>query len=453
VYQPTNNATGRQPSRWTGYQCKAIRVANRLLFIFGTFCLALIVAALGRWIAIDNAKQSIIQKNGEVGTGLLDCLIDDCPPRRLAPVERADGVDVCLWGEQFVDADVDQALLLPELQGLSISGAQITAPIIEHIANKPRLDTLAIENCPIDDRATAPLQRLVNIERLSLDRTKISESTVRLLGQLPRLRVLSVQSAQVRRVDISDTRHEYTELERIELNGNPLGGVRIEGLNRLRELEFENSTISEIRLDRLAALNRVWIEGPFEGDGILVEITNCPQLTALRVQGSIRKGSTIDLTGAERLEELHVCCARSRLSVFRGCEGLRVLRSLSIDCETLCGSIGMIDAIGNQRTLRAIELFGRTIDAEALSRLLIGGCVESLDISYCELTGSWLEVLACHHSLKEVRIAKDSIPDLSLDEFESLSFLKRLHISGSHDLKKLQILEELKRILPDTVVE
>lgn len=273
------------------------------------------------------ATLSVVDRTQQLHAGLKSA--DELPPGRLN-VKRVD----LSTGTGLDDADLKELVMLPEVETLSLAGANITAEGLGHLHSLASLKTIDLGTLRLPPEAITALQQSlancqvlirqpadVAVARLVIGRSgRVSLVTER--GQaynevadeakLPAA-AYSIRSINLGGIaDVDDAAlaqfADLPELEAVFLAGTAItddGVAQLAGCKSLRELSLSKTKITAASvgaLTRLPSLSRLYLaETAIGGDGAR-QTAALPQLTHLSLQGVTLADD--DLAALKRLENL-----------------------------------------------------------------------------------------------------------------------------------------------------
>lgn len=100
-------------------------------------------------------------------------------------------------GMSITDADVLAESHLSRLTDIDIADTEVSSLGFQHLGKHGRLRRVVLDSCPIDDSVAPTLSVNSDLELLSAERTRISDTTLAVLGGLPRLSHLNLTSTLV----------------------------------------------------------------------------------------------------------------------------------------------------------------------------------------------------------------------------------------------------------------
>lgn len=106
--------------------------------------------------------------------------------------EYPDAVELRLAGhEGFTDEGLKVIPRLPRLREFQLTGENITAAGLAHLADHPTLETLWLHLMPLGEKEAAAVARVRRLERLYLKNQRVEAGAWERFAELPRLRTLS----------------------------------------------------------------------------------------------------------------------------------------------------------------------------------------------------------------------------------------------------------------------
>jgi hypothetical protein len=160
----------------------------------------------------------------------------------------------------FTDAWLEHIGKLRGLERLDLQRSRVSDAGLERLEGLTRLRELNLTHTKITDAGMERIGKLAGLEVLSLECTAISDSGVKNLRELTRLRELDLGLAPVTEVGLGHV-GRLARLEVLTIGGNPASRVtdagleKLEGLKRLRRLKLSWPGITDAGLEHIGKLS------------------------------------------------------------------------------------------------------------------------------------------------------------------------------------------------------
>jgi hypothetical protein len=311
-----------------------------------------------------------------------------------------------------------------KIPGLYLSGRwDFTDVDLRAFANAKPLKRLRLEQTRLSDSSLASLANLPALEEISVGRG-VGDAGVQHLAKLQRLKTL----------DLSDSRCtdkavqllvSLPSLENLNLSGTRLtdaGIVKLPGIHRLKILDISGTAVTDqgiVRLATLPALKTVYLPAGISDVGF-------------RKLLPLRNLEILDLSGG-KLSTLGVAL----LAQFNQ------LRELALTGNPVGNEV--LPVLSRLPHLKTLEISETTITPEGIAA--VGGfpMLETVGVSAQELTQPQLELLVQLPKLKQVVLAGWSVPEAAIHKIRLMAKAHRRVTAKTVEQARIPIVAPVER--------
>ncbi|MCL2346662.1 MAG: hypothetical protein FWC50_00225, partial [Planctomycetaceae bacterium] len=185
------------------------------------------------------------------------------------------GVNLAAERASVTDEILQQALLIPNLRSFSVTGSRLSFQAFSGLKNQSRLETLFLQDVPLDDRELDEMISLIpTLRRLTLRRlNKVGESGMKAVLHAPHLQSLAL-------IEMTPTR---SVLEKIAELPADLTALDLRFCSNLTKDDYE-------LLGAMKQLADLKIGGFAVDDSVLETVPNLQNLRGLSIEGSSISG-------------------------------------------------------------------------------------------------------------------------------------------------------------------
>ena len=280
------------------------------------------------------------------------------------------------------DFQMQEMLVFPKLQRLTVEGPSITDQLAPSIAKLPELTTLAMRNTLISDAGIAQLAELNTLKIIDLRLSPlVTDQSARVLASIPTLRAVRISG-----VNITDA-----------------GIQQLLKLPQLTELDVRNcrgvTSDSIASLADKKSLRVLKIGGGTIDDSVLELVAGMKQLANLSLDNCNISDEGVEKLSQLKLKDLTIYQAPgvtdSGLSIL---SSFNELKSLTLrDISANCGAIGSLPHPEKIRTLNVAQ--SKITDEQVQAFAKLTG-IEKLILNETAITDASVESLASLQSLK-----------------------------------------------------
>lgn len=316
-------------------------------------------------------------------------------PRSL-PAAPLDVRSVSLQNKTLTDEVVNAIAANPKLQDLDISGASVSAPVMEHLlralANRDSIISLNLSEVWTNDDALAGLGQLKSLTELYANQTSIGDRSVSAVSRLPNLRTLGlgytmVGSRGVRQIG------NATRLQYLDLSGNA---------NAVQDL----SCLANLKSLQILSIQRCLLS-----DQALRSIGKATSVRILLLDENPATDAQIAmLTGLKHLHTLHLSRASiTGIGLQTICENFAELTSLKLSkCPGIAAS--SLEKLSELHQLSALDLDSLPVDDYVLSKMLPNWRrLQSLNLANTKISARSVSILAQAKSITVLDITNTAI--------------------------------------------
>ncbi|MHB8954735.1 MAG: hypothetical protein ACYC4U_17310 [Pirellulaceae bacterium] len=288
------------------------------------------------------------------------------------------------------DYQLQEMLVFPQLQSLTVEGPSISHLVAPQIAKLTTLTTLAMRNTLITNEGVAEFQGLKALKVIDLRLSPLLDDTaLESLAIMPQLRAVRLLG-----VNVSDD-----------------GVSALLELPQLNELDLRNCRgVTRVGIERLAgkpSLRTLKIGGASIDDEVLGIVGKMNQLATLSLYNCPITDDGVARLASLPLQELTIYQCTSISD-----EGLRVLGSLA-ELQRL--------------TLRDVQAHGASLALLPHPEKLV-----DLDMAQSSITDAEAANLARFSHLASLTLSETSVTDAAVDVLSQLTSLKTLTIAQTH---------------------
>jgi len=333
------------------------------------------------------------------------------------------GVNLAAGRVSVTDEILQQALLIPNLKSFSVVGSRLSPQAFSGLKNQPKLETLFLQDVPLDDRELDEMISLVPaLRRLTLRRlNRVGES-----GMMSALRDLQLQSLAL--IEMSPTR---PILEKI---------AESPGLTAL-DLRFcSNLTKDDYALlGVMKQLTDLKIGGFAVDDSVLEIMPTLQNLRGLSIEGSSISGNGLaELASHEAwAAQLELLVLNRNTAVYdAGLASLcsfHGLKRLTVSDMMVNGDF--LQALAETESIRTqletLSLPKTYLTAENAGILTRFPNLKKLDLSHNLITPDLLETIAGLDALESLNLTGCRLEETALEPIRRMKSLKTLIIDSA----------------------
>lgn len=389
-------------------------------------------------------------------------------------------------GLSITDADVLQHSHLSRLTDIDMAETEISSSGFHHLGKRGRLRRVVVDRCPIDDSIAPTLSSNSDLEELSAQRTRISDATLAVARDLPRLTHLNLTSTLITDGGLVDLAG-HPKLNSLKVAGTALSAKEIAHFvsktPSMRTLHVGRMPFSPADLSTLDSLNELELgvrPDPAEfsalqklpgridlyvADFPIGNLTLPPGLRDLRLGTPLRKDIVQSIAPLEKLRDLSLSGAAHHLSQLRidSLPGLRnifaqaaqlddaalerlaslpALESLFVSKNPITDT--GIAALEGRPYLHTLELRSVYLGSGAIDTLLSLPALHCLDLPGTGLSPRSVARLGNATTLQSLAIDASQLTEESIEGLASLETLMELYLYGDgYSTKELALLERL----------
>ncbi|MEX2111991.1 MAG: M56 family metallopeptidase [Pirellulales bacterium] len=364
------------------------------------------------------------------------------------------------------DAQLTPLSTVPSLKSLSLAGSLSEPLDLSWIGPLTNLEVLHVGQ-PISDLAMQHIERMPTLTGLLIDSTFLTDSGIKRIGRLQRLKVLylfgqlnskvtaeglmtfaelpELRSLNLFASSVADDLESCTVTDAVLLKWRALSKLRILQINCCQLSSRGAAALAELRELRSLALHGstgLTDEMPELSPQIRELSLTIPQLTdrGMARFGNLTKLRSLLLKDARGVTDAGLV----------ELEPLAALTSLTISQANLAGS--GIARLANLPRLVELRIPGCTLNDAALSELGQLKVLRTLELSDCGITDAQVNLLANLTALRELDLGNNPITDAALPSLGNLTQLRTIWLNETPTTEagRGQLAKQLPNVALDT---
>lgn len=309
------------------------------------------------------------------------------------------------WVDEY---QMQQLLVFPTLQTLTIEGPSITEQLAPKIAEAGQLTTLAMRNTLIDDHGIESLRNLKALRIIDLRLSALlTDAAMETLSTMPSLRAVRVSG-----VNLTDA-----------------GLAKLLELPQLTELDLRNCR--QITKDGIAQIGKkrslrvLKLGGPQIDDQVLELVAGMDQLTGLSLDNC-----QITDAGVRRLSNLPL-------------NDLTIFQCINVTDEGL-------EVLAHYDRLRRLTLRDVSATGTALKHLPNPAALVTLNLEQSRFSDDQASLLPRFTGLETLVLSQTDLTDDAIDSLQALTWLNQLILTQTQITE--QGIQRLREALPEVSV-